>query len=124
MTYTIWKALIVISLAALWAIAFIPFAHSAPFVVADVPTTTADKCVWDGLGGPLVNSVVVDTVRGNPTYGNRICMRDVGAAVVGSNSVTLALRDSTSLWGDSTSVPFSFVRPTQTPAPSGTRLAP
>ena len=124
MSFAVWKALAIISLVLLWTIALVPLVHGAPFVIGDVCDTKADRCVWDGLGGPLVNNVVVDTSRGNPTCGNRICMRDVGTAVVGSNNVTLAVRDSTSVWGDSTSVPFSFVRPTLPTAPSALRVGP
>lgn len=100
-------------------------AHAAgPYCVADAPAK-CDRCVWDGTGfGPLVNDVVVDTVRGVAAYSNRICMRDVGGALVGTNNITLACRDSTSLWGDSAIVPFSFVRPASTSIPIGIRLAP
>lgn len=123
MNFTAWKFLALVSFLVAWAIVLTP-AHGAPFAVGDVCDTKADRCVWDGLGGPLVNNVVVDTARGSPTCGNRICMRDVGAAVVGSNSVSLAVRDSSSVWGDSTSVPFSFVRPASPTAPAGLRVAP
>lgn len=112
-----------IAAAALWVLA-VAHGYAAPFVVADVPSPNADRCVWDGLGGPLVNNVVVDAVRGSSQYGNRICMRDIAAAAVGSNDITLALRDSTSVWEDSIAVPFSFVRPASPTAPVGLRVAP
>lgn len=99
--------------------------HAAgPYVVGDVPDTKADKCVWGGTGfGPLVNDVVVDAVRGTLAYANRVCLRDVSGALVGTNSLTLTLRDSTSLWGDSAAVPFSFARPASTSSATGMRLA-
>lgn len=112
------KLLVVIFLTSLGA-------QAAPFIVADVPSSACDRCVWDGTGfGPLVNNVVVDTVRGNATFGNRICLRDASGALVGTNNITLACRDSTSVWGDSTVVPFSFVRPVPPAAPAGLRVAP
>ena len=100
-------------------------AHAAPFVVGDVCSANCNKCVWDGTGfGPLINDVLVDTVNGSATCGNRVCKRDVSGALVGTNNITLACRDSTSLWGDSAIVPFSFVRPAPPTAPSGMRLVP
>lgn len=98
---------------------------AGPFVVGDVQDLKANKCVWDGTGfGPLVNDVVVDVVRGNPANGNRICIRDVSGALIGTNNITLAVRDSAGLWGDSAAVPFSFVRPASISSPTGMRLAP
>ena len=97
-------------------------AFPAPFVVADIPSAACNQCVWDGLGGPLVSDVVVDVVRGAPAFSNRICLRDVAAAVVGTNNVTIACRDSTSVWGDSTIVPFSFARPAPPVAPGNSRV--
>lgn len=110
----------------LFALLLAPLAvYAGPYVVGDVPSAACNKCVWDGTGfGPLVNDVVVDPVRGKPAFGNRICLRDVGGALVGTNNITLACRDSTSLWGDSAIVPFSFVRPAPPVPPEGMRLAP
>lgn len=100
-------------------------AFAAPFVVADIPASQCDRCVWDGSGfGPLVNNVVVDAARGNASFGNRVCLRDVGGALVGSNNLTLACRNSTSVWGDSVAVPFSFVRPAPPEAPAAMRVVP
>lgn len=98
-------------------------AFAAPFVVGDVPSQ-CDRCVWDGGFGPLVNNVVVDTTRGIPANGHRICLRDASGALVGSNNLTLACRDSTSVWGDSVAVPFSFVRPAPPAAPAALRVVP
>lgn len=95
---------------------------SAPFVIGDV-SAEADKCVWGGTGfGPLVNDVVVDNVNGNASFGFRVCKRDVVGALIGTNNITLAVRDNEGVWGDSETVPFSFVRPDL--KPSGIRLVP
>jgi hypothetical protein len=99
-------------------------AFAAPFVVADVPAAACNQCVWTGFGGALVSSVVVDTVRGSPAFGNRICLRDMAAAPVGTNTVILACRDSTSVWGDSVTVPFSFVRSAPPLQPADLRIVP
>lgn len=97
---------------------------AGPYCVSDVPDPRADTCVWDGTGfGALVNPVVVDTVRGVPANGNRVCLRDCGTALVGTNNITLSLRDSTNVWGDSVIVPFSFVRSAPPGAPTGMRVA-
>lgn len=111
----LWLVLALISLPALAA---------GPYCVSDVPDLRADTCVWDGTGfGPLVNPVMVDIVRGVPANGNRICLRDCGIALVGTNNITLSLRDSTNVWGDSVVVPFSFVRSAPPGAPTGMRVA-
>lgn len=87
-------------------------AHAAPFAVADVPAAACGKCVWGGTSlPPTVNDVVVDTVNGNPAYGNRVCKIDLSTVPVGANNVTVACRDQTGIWGDSAAVPLDFVRP-------------
>lgn len=97
---------------------------AAPFVVADVTDPKADTCVWDGTGfGPLVNAVVVDAVRGAVATANRICLRDVAGALVGSNNISIMSRDSTNVWGDSVIVPFTFARSAPGAAPTGMRVA-
>lgn len=99
--------------------------YAAPSVIGDVCATQCDRCVWDGTGfGPLVNNVVVNATYGSPTCGNRICARDVAGALVGTNNITLACRDSTSVWGDSVTVPFSFVRPPPPSPPGNMRVVP
>jgi len=101
-----------------WILFLLSFpAFSAPFVVADIPDVSCNQCVWGGFGGSLVTNVIVDPVRGNPSFGNRICLRDVSAAPVGTSSVVIACRDSTSVRGDSVAVPFSFVRLALPPEP-------
>jgi len=122
---TIWLGVVCI-FAMLVSMAIVTSAYAAQpvYVVGDIPAPACDRCVWDGTGfGPLVNNVVVDAVRGNATYSNRICLRDVSGALVGTNNVTLACRDSTSVWGDSVTVPFSFVRPAPPAAPVAMRVA-
>lgn len=117
---------ILLVIAALYLVAFVTIGpvHSAPFVIADVPATACNQCVW--TGGPTgfagTSAVVVDTVRGKPANGNRICMRDVANATVGNNSVTVACRDTASLWEDSESVPFVFARPAPPLKPEDSRL--
>ena len=111
--------------AALYALIAAQQVIGAPYTIADIPSAACDRCVWDGTGfGPLINNVVVDTVRGTPANGNRICMRDVSGALVGTNNITLACRDSTSIWGDTVTVPFSFVRPVSPAAPVSMRVGP
>lgn len=99
-------------------------AQAAPFVIADVPAAQCNQCVW--TGGPTgfagTSAVAVDTVRGKPAFGNRICLRDVANATVGSNNVTVACRDTASLWEDSESVPFVFARPAPPLKPEDSRL--
>jgi hypothetical protein len=122
---TIWLAIIAL-LVTLATTVLVTSAYAAQpvYVVGDIPAPACDRCVWDGTGfGPLVNDVVVDAARGNATYSNRICLRDVSGALVGTNNVTLACRDSTSVWGDSVTVPFSFVRPAPPAAPVAMRVA-
>jgi hypothetical protein len=106
-------------------LALIGVNHAAPFVIADIPAAACNQCVW--TGGPTgfagTSAVVVDTVRGKPTFGNRICLRDVANAAQGTNNVSVACRDTTSLWEDSDSVPFGFVRPAPPLAPVDSRLA-
>lgn len=117
-----WAALNILALLVLasWAGA----TKAAPSVVADICDAKCDQCVWGGLGGSSVSVVVVNPTQGNPTCANRICQKDVAAAVVGSNAITIACRDSTSVWGDSVTVPFSFVRPPPPTAPASLRVAP
>lgn len=98
--------------------------QATPFVWGDVPNAAANKCVWDRSGSQLINDVVVDASHGNATYNNRVCKLDVSSAAVGSNTIALTLRDTTSVWGDSPSVPFTFVRPAASPAAANLRLAP
>ena len=115
--------LAVLAAALLASVSAAGFSGAAPLVVGDVPAAACDRCVWNGTGfGPLVSDVAVDAARGKPAYGNRICLRDVSGALVGANNLTLACRDSTSVWGDSVAVPFSFVRPAPPAAPVDLRL--
>ena len=84
-----------------------PSAFAAgPYVVADSPDATGTQCVWDGALGPLVSNVFVNAEHGNLEHENRICARDMAAAPLGSNTITLAIRYPT---GDSVAVPFTFV---------------
>lgn len=112
-------------LATLALLASLP-AFAAPFAVGDVTCPNCDRCVWDGTGfGPLVNNVVVDAVRGKPAFGNRVCLRDVAGALVGTNNITLSSRISTAtVWGDSATVPFAFVRPAPPTVPEDMRVMP
>ena len=91
-------------------------AFAAPFVVGDVESANCTQCVWDGTGfGPLVNDVTVDPVRGKPALGNRLCKRDVGAALIGPNNITVSCRDASGLWADSSPRPLSFAGPPASP---------
>ena len=103
-------------------IASVAFAN--PFVLGDVPSTAAQQCVWNWQGSQAINDVVVDNVNGNPTYNYRVCRLDVQNAAVGNNTIHLALRDPSSMWGDSVSVPFTFARPANPPQPANLRLSP
>ena len=120
---TIWLGIICL-LVMLATTVLVTSAYAAPFVVGDVCEAACDRCVWDGADlTPSVSNVVVDAVRGSAACANRICIRDVSAAIVGANNITLACRDSTSVWGDSVTVPFSFVRPAPPAAPVAMRVA-
>ena len=115
---TIWLAIIAL-LVTLATTVLVTSAYAAPFVVGDVCAAACDRCVWDGADlTPSVTNVVVDAARGSAACANRICIRDVSAAIVGANNMTLACRDSTSVWGDSVAAPFSYAR-TAPPAPPG-----
>ena len=123
---TIWLAIIAL-LVMLATTVLVTSAYAAPYLVADVPTTDADTCVYTTHAGALVTSpVVVDAVNGLPANANRVCKVDLVASPVGSNNVKLRLRNVAlaPLWGDSVDVPFTFARPAVQAPPDALRLVP
>lgn len=90
----------------------VSLAHAAPFAVGDVPSADADKCLiaFPSTATPVEVAVTVDATYGLPANGNRVCMVDVGSAVVGANTVSMALKSN--LWGVlGVATPFAFTRP-------------
>ena len=123
---TIWLAIIAL-LVMLATTVLVTSAYAAPYLVADVPTTDADTCVYTTHAGALVTSpVVVDAVNGLPANSNRVCKVDLISSPVGTNNVKLRLRNvaNAPLWGDSVDVGFSFARPAVQAPPGALRLAP
>lgn len=107
----------------IWLLALLfPFGvYGAPFLIADVPSPgadSADTCVYTTTSGAVVTSPVTVDV------GARVCKIDLVASVVGTNNIKLRLRAGSGLWGDSTDVPFTFVRPASISPPATLRLAP
>lgn len=92
-------------------------AHSAPFLVADVPDG-ADTCTVAGLPVAVVASV--PSKPGTPAT----CAWDLAPLPTGNYTVTA--RVFSALWGAGSvaSTPFSFTRPAPLPAPTGLRVAP
>jgi hypothetical protein len=93
-------------------------ASAAPFLVTDPVDPNADQCVYKvGTSAEQVFPVTTDPALG------RICKVDLANAVVGTNSITLKVRNS--LWGkDSDPVPFGFTRPATVAVPANTRIVP
>ncbi len=96
-----------------------PSAWAAPFLIADVPSANADKCVYT-RAAPVESPVVVDVVNGLPANGNRICKIDL-ATDPKTGTVTLALRDSVL---GVTGPTASFTFPGALSAPGNPRVVP
>jgi len=117
------KLLRIVLAAVLFAVSGLASA-AGPFVVVDVPSAAADRClIANPSTAPAVEyTVAVDAAYGNPANGNRICKLDVASAAVGDTTITVQLKSD--LWGVMGSpVPFSFTRPSPgSLAPAGIAL--
>lgn len=99
--------------------------YGAPFITGDVEAS-CDTCVYISGGMPPIESPsVIDALRGNPAppFNNRICKQDASGALIGTNNITLACKNT--LWGmASAAIPFTFVRPGSISSPASIRLVP
>jgi hypothetical protein len=99
-------------------------AWAVPFLIGDVPTPDADKCVFTPTTPPGVaveNDVVVDNVRGSAAAQFRVCRLDLATVPVGAFAFNVALKNSA--WQVVGPVaPFASTRPSSPPAAGSLRI--
>jgi hypothetical protein len=103
----------------------LPFVASAvPFLIGDVTTLEADKCVFTPTtpaGAAVENDVVVDNVRGVAANQFRVCRYDLATVPVGAFAFNVALKNSA--WGVvGPSAPFASTRPSSPPVAGSLRI--